>query len=415
MNRCFLSCWIIANSLTLCTPTSSAYSDENMLQNGVPAGLYTGIGVGIGGGRSKQNVSTGATTFPNQDYGTFGSSGYLMVGYDFDIGNQFIAGIRADIAVADENFTYFSSVGVPNTFQLSRRWSYGARLGNWLNSDQLWYLSAGISRAHYNYSTSDKTFTGHYGALGVETRLSPSVSLILEGRYENYGQAEVSRLGSFVWREQPGNLTLMAGFTHRFEPSLNAGKKHASMARNWQGFYLGGGIGYDAFTGFLDRSSNGADSQDYGRLGVTGYVQAGFDYQFASNWMAGVFGDYSYGNKTAHDMPRNTYIEDTPQMALGARFGYALNADALIFASGGYAQHKLDVRNDALQIDQQIVSGWFVGAGVETRLIGDLFLKFEYRVETLNDTAFQFSAGHPNYELTSANNHLARIGMTYRF
>src|SRR3978361_2459692 len=54
---------------------------------------------------------------------------------------------------------------------------------------------------------------------------------------------------------------------------------------NWTGFYVGGHVG-GAFAG--DNSLQGSDAR------FLGGVQAGFDYQFAPNWVMGVEAQYSW-------------------------------------------------------------------------------------------------------------------------
>ena len=59
---------------------------------------------------------------------------------------------------------------------------------------------------------------------------------------------------------------------------------------NWTGFYIGGHIG-GAFSG--DNSiGTGVTASDNGKF--LGGVQAGYDWQFAPNWVLGVEGQYSW-------------------------------------------------------------------------------------------------------------------------
>ena len=52
-----------------------------------------------------------------------------------------------------------------------------------------------------------------------------------------------------------------------------------ALVYNWTGFYIGGHLG-GAFAG--DNSLQGSDAR------FLGGVQAGFDYQFAPNWVMGI-------------------------------------------------------------------------------------------------------------------------------
>src|SRR5258707_1235125 len=58
-----------------------------------------------------------------------------------------------------------------------------------------------------------------------------------------------------------------------------------ALIYNWTGFYIGGHLG-GAFAG--DNSLQGSDAR------FLGGVQAGFDYQFAPNWVLGAEAQYSW-------------------------------------------------------------------------------------------------------------------------
>src|SRR4051795_10497251 len=58
-----------------------------------------------------------------------------------------------------------------------------------------------------------------------------------------------------------------------------------ALVYNWTGFYIGGHVG-GAFAG--DNSLQGGSAR------FLGGVQAGFDYQFAPNWVMGIEAQYSW-------------------------------------------------------------------------------------------------------------------------
>src|SRR5215510_15754118 len=71
---------------------------------------------------------------------------------------------------------------------------------------------------------------------------------------------------------------------------------------NWTGFYIGGHVG-GAFAG-----NNSLQSSDARFLGG---VQAGFDYQFAPNWVLGAEAQYSWlsgGNNNNLIFPAGTVV-----------------------------------------------------------------------------------------------------------
>ena len=65
---------------------------------------------------------------------------------------------------------------------------------------------------------------------------------------------------------------------------------YAAPIYNWTGFYIGGHVGgaFGGNDGFAGTTNNSNDGRFLGGL------QAGADYQFAPNWVAGVEGQYSW-------------------------------------------------------------------------------------------------------------------------
>ena len=59
---------------------------------------------------------------------------------------------------------------------------------------------------------------------------------------------------------------------------------------NWTGFYIGGHLGgaFGSGHGFAGTVNTGNDGQ------FLGGIQAGADYQFASSWVVGIEGQYSW-------------------------------------------------------------------------------------------------------------------------
>src|SRR5438128_8577332 len=81
---------------------------------------------------------------------------------------------------------------------------------------------------------------------------------------------------------------------------------------NWTGFYIGGHVG-GAFAG--DSSLQGSDAR------FLGGVQAGFDYQFAPNWVMGIEAQYSWlngGNNNGVLFPGGTLVtSNTTELVSG--------------------------------------------------------------------------------------------------
>src|SRR6478609_1661974 len=87
---------------------------------------------------------------------------------------------------------------------------------------------------------------------------------------------------------------------------------------NWTGFYIGGHVG-GAFAGDSSLQSNDAR--------FLGGVQAGFDYQFAPNWVLGAEAQYSWlsgGNNNGVLFPGGTLVTSNSDQlgSVTGRIGY---------------------------------------------------------------------------------------------
>jgi outer membrane immunogenic protein len=167
---------------------------------------------------------------------------------------------------------------------------------------------------------------------------------------------------------------------------------------SWTGCYIGGGGGYglwnqenqtfDAVGPLDELTTNG------GR-GWFGTVQVGCDYQFAQNWVVGVFGDYDFADLKGHmSYPVNASIgreKLKDAWAVGGRVGYLILPQLLTYVSGGYTEARFGAVHfyddtfggpDGVHVNGRTYSGWFIGSGYEyglNFLLPGLFWKTEYR------------------------------------
>lgn len=239
---------------------------------------------------------------------------------------------------------------------------------------------------------------------------------------------------------------------------------------SWTGFSLGlgGGIGatlihsdVDLTDVLYDDSGEGGpfgplDSYDSG--GETSYgfftVQLGYDVQFKPRWVAGAFFNYDVagGNEDkvldfvsfeVNDDPgrfveyARSSVEMGDSWTAGGRLGVLATPDTLVYALGGYTEIEArlraeyggrtieggvtTLRNYAGSRDAEL-SGFTVGAGIETMFKPGWSLKLEYRYTGLDDASLDVAEGSPN-EFDPANLmetdsefelHTARAVLSYR-
>lgn len=191
-----------------------------------------------------------------------------------------------------------------------------------------------------------------------------------------------------------------------------------AVVYNWTGFYIGGHLG-GAFAG--DNSLQSSDAR------FLGGVQAGFDYQFAQNWVIGAEAQYSWlngGNNNGVLFPGGTLVTGSNNNQLGSvtgRVGYTWGP-ALLYAKGGYAWR--DSNNIGVTVagapaafatDGNHKDGYTVGTGLEYMFAPNWSAKAEYQYYNFGNTTI--TAGPPDVVGARFRNdeHSVKVGLNYRF
>ena len=194
-------------------------------------------------------------------------------------------------------------------------------------------------------------------------------------------------------------------------PYVKAPAPLPAPVMNWTGFYVfgGGGGGLWAADQHVQNTFTGAPltiDQRQGGSGWFGTVGAGYDWQFSSAWVAGLFADGQFGSikgslvdptVNALGITGSTKLEDS--WSVGARLGYLVAPNVLSYVNGGYTGSRwtsanfLDVQtglSTGVHTNAVNRDGWFVGGGVENNLdifgitAPGLFMKTEYRSSFYN-------------------------------
>ncbi|QOZ53429.1 outer membrane protein [Bradyrhizobium sp. CCBAU 53338] len=211
---------------------------------------------------------------------------------------------------------------------------------------------------------------------------------------------------------------------------------------NWTGFYIFGGAG-----GGLSNSDQSIQTnpgavpltitQRQGGSGWFGTVGAGYDWQFNSTWVAGVFADGQFGSIRAtlqdpiNGFTGNQKLEDS--WAAGVRLGWLVAPNVLSYVNGGYSGAHfggttfttLGGAATGIHTNSYNRNGWFVGGGFENSLnifgisSPGWFMKTEYRsafydTKTINEltaanasNGFDIRANHWNQTISTS--------LVYRF
>ena len=185
---------------------------------------------------------------------------------------------------------------------------------------------------------------------------------------------------------------------------------------NWTGFYIGGNIG-GAFAG-----NNGLQGSG-GRF--MGGVQAGFDYQFATNWVIGAEAQYDWltSNNNGVLFPGNTLVTSKNDQlgSVTGRLGYTWGP-ALLYAKGGYAWR--DNNNLGVAVagvpttfttDGSHNNGYTVGAGLEYMFAPNWSAKAEYQYYNFGNTTFTSGPAPILGSRFRDDEQTVKVGVNYRF
>ena len=204
-------------------------------------------------------------------------------------------------------------------------------------------------------------------------------------------------------------------------------KPVACCEANWNGLYVGAGIGVAAFitkqTDVVTPPAGPPDpdpSDGVAGRGLLGTVAIGYDRQVAPGVVIGVFADYDFANaEFTHDNSITENIRLNDIWSVGGRIGLVSNCCALWYVTGGYtnAGFKYHFADTATYNFNSRVGGWFTGIGAEQQIGRGLALKLEYRYSRFEDTRFSFVDDlSSQHDITKEPEvHTVRLGLTYKF
>jgi outer membrane immunogenic protein len=227
----------------------------------------------------------------------------------------------------------------------------------------------------------------------------------------------------------------------------------APVFYSWTGFYVGGNAGgawssnNALWTPLPSSSAFGVFpiAGDTGGSSAIGGFQAGYNWQFAPTWVAGIEGDWSWANTgssinqqwatnpAAVAVPgSSTSMSSTLDWvsSLRARLGYLVLPNLMAYGTAGGAWGKVDyaasnsggvvpyATSTAFSSTQ---GGWVAGGGLEWMITPNWLLRGEYLYYSLNSSPSVVAAsptapGFPSgYSWSNTNVSVARAALSYKF
>ena len=195
---------------------------------------------------------------------------------------------------------------------------------------------------------------------------------------------------------------------------------YAAPIYNWTGFYIGGHLG-GAFASDNNFSGLSTGNNSNGRF--MGGLQAGYDYQFYPNFVAGIEGQYSWLSGNVGAVFPGGFAYTNNQRGLGSitgRVGYTWGP-GLLYAKGGYAYSD---NNENVTLGGVPVgfatngdhsNGWTVGFGVEYMFAPNWSAKAEYQYYNFGSATFTSPAGLVPTGSFTTDDHTITAGVNYRF
>ncbi|SRR5579885_75317 len=396
-------------------------------------GIYFGAHGGYGWGTSKTfDATIGGTPAVTLD--PAGGFGGLQIGYNSMIAPNWLLGTEIDFSFGDLKDNKIDSGGFPERVKVRDFGTTRVRLGYTMDRSLI-YVTGGMAWAEARFDQTsvfarrwDNDHVGWAIGGGYEYAFDPRWSMKLEYIYADFGK----------WRETMdfvgGGLqtidlklsTVKLGINYRFgdpAPSAASMPVKAAPARSlWSGSYVGAHVQY----GWSDYSlMNAAVVPNFAlNLHPTGWMgglQAGYNWQFAPNWVFGMETDNSFGDMNKSGLATGALVPGSVKIdnlgTVRARLGYTMDR-VMVYATGGlaYARERANVAT-AIPFTTKIYDiGWTAGGGIEYAIDPRWSAKVEYLYADLGSSRND----HSLVVLTPALNsnvtvNTVKAGLNYKF
>jgi outer membrane immunogenic protein len=441
-----------------------------------------------------------------QPFNGIGFRANPYAGYNWQFAPQWVAGIEGDIGFGDQTTTlagfrsspvFGSSTFAADSLAVKTTWdaSLRGRIGYLLTPSTLTYATGGVAWQHDEATstcvtlicsgngvapavvTNSTTRAGWTIGGGIETVLWGNWLARAEYRFADYGTAPFTMTRTATagpaltvdnFDARPRSHLASFGVAYKFGEPAAAGEatglgypvKARTAAIAWSGAYAGLGLGaraartdvtstFESVQGFDFDLSDRANSRPFDGTAFRASPYAGYLWQVATRWAAGVEVDAGFADQTT---TRNGFtnisladsqspgegmsVRTTWDASLRGRLGYLVTPATLLYATGGVAWQHYELNSSCLSdfcaflgltpavINQSVTkAGGTVGGGIETALGGHWLARAEYRYADYGRSSFTVARTATNANFNPSINvfdvalrtHTASFGLAYRF
>jgi outer membrane immunogenic protein len=384
-------------------------------------GFYIGAYAGVGVDRSHRYDPTGLRVGELFHVGS-GFNGGGTAGYNWQVTPNIVLGVEGDIGWLNlssepkdwnDAFTHAAKTSWLATLRGRAGWSSGPTLSYitggaaWVNVDDRVTTTAGV------VDSSKKTLTGYALGSGVETMLGGGWTAKSEYLFVDAGAGDTLIATAYPQQTDKHRYHMQRfGVNYLF----GAARQPALPQNNWTGFFGGivGGSGVSEVR-LIDPAQGdiGMNPSGFSIGGIAGY-----NWQFAPSFVAGVEGDISglwidqshinYFNATMETGIKTHWVA-----TLRGRLGYS-TGPALLYVTGGGAWVNVTDANGTAgnpSTSDRTLSGYTVGGGIETVFAGNWSTRTEYLFTDVGNNSVPL---FPDRTMTHKF-HLFRSGLTYKF
>lgn len=474
-------------------------------------GFYAGLGLGFRSTRTDlttTSASSGGIPFDLSDAVVtqpFDGTGFRAnpyVGFNWQVAPSWIAGVEGDVGFGDQTTALpgfgaspssGSSTSAADGLSVKTTWdaSLRGRIGYLVTPATLLYATGGLAWQHYEVTSvcvgptcndavpavvsNSATRTGWTLGGGLETALLGNWLLRAEYRYADFGITPFAiarttsgagpalTVGNFDTRLRTHMASV--GLAYKFGSPVSGGRSHPlsaqAMLPSWTGAYVGAGLGArttrtdltatsETTGGFAFDLAERANNRPMDNTAFRASPYAGYLWQLAPQWAAGVEGDFGFADRTTtregftsillsdFQLPGESLsIRSRWDASLRVRAGYLVNPQTMLYATGGVAWQNFELTSTctsrqcdgSLALSSPIINssttkaGWTLGGGLETVMWGNWLARAEYRYADYGSAGFTVARSSTQADFNPSVNtydvamrtHLATFGLTYRF